>query len=802
MQQDTTTLDIATGAMASTKKWRNEKMTWLSFAKLISKTVTTKETLKQFLSMSKEEQGIVKDQGAYFGGYLLKGSRLKENVVHKQLLTLDIDFAHTTFWEDFKFQFGNTAIIHGTHKHRDADPRLRLLMPLNRPCSPEEYVAVARYIAGIMGIDLFDDTTFDINRYMFFPSTPCDVDYYFEKQEGEWLDVDEVLGSYVDWRDTSSWKVSSRFNEALGHKKGKQQDPELKEGAIGAFCRTYSIEDTISEFLDDVYDLAEDGRYTYKHGSTSGGMVTYDGKFAFSHHGTDPSGGSLCNAFDLLRIHKFRHEDEGKQDKKASFTATQKFVLEIGEVKKTIAKEKIYSAKYDFSDSEIAFSEQSESDVDDVEWASDLEVDKAGLYKPTAFNFSTILSNDVRIKGAFRYNDFDKRVYVYQPLPWRNVTKGEVIKNVDEAGLRNYIETVYGIASPMKLSDAFEISQDKNKYHPVRDYLDGVVWDGKPRIDSVFNRYLGTEDNKYNSMAARKLFVGAVSRIMEPGVKFDLVVVFMGVEGVGKSTFIDKIGKGWYSDSFYTLQGKEAMEQTQGVWIMEMAELSGLSKAAEEAAKHFISKREDMYRPPFKKGVEIFPRQVIFVGTTNNFNFLKRGEVNRRYLPVKTNPNAACNIWTTLDSEVDQLWAEAVFMYKKREPNYVTREEESLMVETKSEHTEEDSDLGMVEEYVNQLFPENWMQMSHIAREMYLASSERSGVKRNEFAAIEVWTYCLGQEMGKYYRAHQLEMSKKLSQLDGWSKQEGGTKISMEGFGRQRYYSRIVPIGTEIEDRL
>ena len=242
-------LDIAIGLSARSKVWSNKKLKWSELVSRLGEENKTTETLKEFVSASKEDQLKIKDVGGYVGGYLRGGKRSPANVVHRQLMTLDLDFAHKDLWDDFTLQFDNAAVLHGTHKHSDASPRYRLIMPLSREVTADEYVAISRKIAGIIGIDLFDNSTFETNRLMFWPSTPKDMDYYFKVQDGPWIDADEILNSYADWKDSSLWPTASSRFEAVDRAVKKQEDPTIKRGLIGAFCRTYSIPEAIETFL-------------------------------------------------------------------------------------------------------------------------------------------------------------------------------------------------------------------------------------------------------------------------------------------------------------------------------------------------------------------------------------------------------------------------------------------------------------------------------------------------------------------------------------------------------------------------
>jgi putative DNA primase/helicase len=347
-------LNIAVGHSAQSTKWKNKAFTWSGFIARIAENTVTPETYKEFIASTKAEQLKYKDVGGYVGGYLRNGKRSPKNVVHRQLLTLDIDFAHLDFWGDFCLQFENAAIIHGTHKHCKTDPRYRLLIPLDREVTADEYVAIARAVAGSIDIELFDQTTFETNRLMFWPSTPKDVDYYMEVQDGPWLCADEILDSYIDWTDTSLWPTSGQLLRELGANAKKQADPREKSGIVGAFCRTYSITEAIEKFLIEQYITTDkDDRYTYTQGSTMAGLIIYQDTFAYSHHGTDPCSGKTSNAFDLVRLHLYGHLDNENQvqgQKPKSFTAMEEFARKDKEVKKLLAEESQANIRYDFAE--------------------------------------------------------------------------------------------------------------------------------------------------------------------------------------------------------------------------------------------------------------------------------------------------------------------------------------------------------------------------------------------------------------------------------------------------------------------
>lgn len=788
------TIDIALGMGARSKVWKNKSFNWSNFVKKLQEPLHTNETFKEFIASSKQEQSKIKDVGGYVGGYLRQGRRKPENVVHRQLMTLDIDFAHKDFWQDFILEFSNAAVLHATHKHSEASPRYRLIMPMSREAAPDEYVAVSRCVAGVLGIDLFDNTTFQPERLMFWPSTPKDVEYYVEVQDGPWIDVDEVLDSYIDWTDTSLWPTADRrFQEVKTHIQ-KQQDPEEKKGIVGAFCRSFSISVAIDTFLTKEYVHAQDDRYTYLKGSAAAGLITYDDKFAYSHHGTDPTGGKLCNAFDLVRVHKFGHLDTDNVDrntKPKSFTAMEQYATTLKEVKKVIATEKMTEARYDFVDDGP---EEVSLNPDDIDWMEDLEVDGKGKYLSTANNINLIFASDVRLKDLFKHNDFDGKRYVCGSLPWRRVAKEEPVKNVDYSGVRNYIESIYGIVGNLKIDDSMSLEFEKNSFHPVQGYLQSLEWDKKERVDTLLVDYFGVEDTIYSREAIRKTLVGAVGRILHPGIKFDLVLTLVGGQGTGKSTLVKKLGMEWFSDTFMTVQGKEALEQIQGAWIIEMAELSGLRKAEVEAVKHFISKQEDTFRPAYARSSETYLRQCVFIGTTNNKDFLRDPSGNRRFIPIDIDIALATrDIFTDLtQAEVDQVWAEAVKMYKAGEPLFMSNEAVIMARDEQERHSETDYRRGIIEDYLNKELPGDWDDRDIDERRTFLSQTADElspKTERRKFVCVaEIWCECLGKNKEDMDRYKTREVNDMLRSLDEWNQSKSTKNFAI--YGKQKYYYR------------
>ena len=796
---DTQKYIISIGKSRWAKSWRNTPVTWAEFCARLEKTYRTLETVGEYRRLSKAKQDEIKDVGGFVAGELKGGRRKTDHLINRSMITLDADFATMSLWDDFTILYGCKAAVYSTHKHTPNSPRLRLVIPLSRAVTPEEYPAIARKIASDVGIDLFDDTTYEPSRLMYWPSTPKDGDYVFRAQDGETLDPDEILKTYPDWHDTSYWPVSSRVAGVLKKRGDKQSDPTEKPGLIGAFCRVYDIPGAIETFLPDVYARCDDNedRYTYLAGSTAGGLIVYnDGKFAYSHHGTDPASGQLCNAFDLVRIHRFGDLDadvgaDTDTTKLPSYKAMIEFARSDDAVRIQHGKEKISEATEDFADPP--------PEPDDGKWLKKLSVKADGAYANTIGNVVVILSNDPRIKGRIQFNEFKGRIVFRKDLPWRkvkNTTNGDNWMDSDDAQLRAYVEKVYGISSPGKIYDAVAIAADNCRFHPVREYLDKLSWDGKDRLDTLLIDTLGAEDTTYTRAVTRKAFTAAVARIFRPGCKFDYVLTIQGRQGVGKSTLVARMGGDFVTDSLSGIGSKEAYEGIQGFWICELGELAALKKTELESIKNFISKTCDSYRAAYGRRVEDHLRQCIFIGTTNSTAFLRDDTGNRRFWPVRCEVDLPSMSPFDITNELrDQLWAEAVERYKEGEQLKLSESLEAVALKMQMEYTETDPREGIILEYLDRLLPADWPEKDLLERRTWLSgdfgSAETGTVQRQRVCVAEIWQECFNRDAGSLKRQDTLELMGILRKLPGWEEAKMKQRCGRL-YGVQRVFQRIV----------
>jgi len=510
-------LKIAHGDSRLSKRWVNKKITFEELCERFKVTLRTTETAAEYKKLPKARRDEIKDVGGFVLGHLKGGRRKKDAVESRSGLTLDADHAGADFLDTVEMLFPHRCAIYSTHSHTPEAPRFRMVIPLSRDVTPDEYGALSRLVAEEIGMDCFDDSTYEPERLMYWPSTPSDGEYVFKIMDDDVLDPDEYLARLPNWRDCSLWPTSSRQSEVIRRGIRQQQDPLAKDGTVGAFCRAYAIEEAIDTFLKDVYEpSATPGRYDYIPADSSAGLVIYDGKFAYSHHATDPACGKLLNAFDLVRIHKY-----GDLDEKAGFKAMCAFAAQDEKVKLLMAKERISAAEDDFSA--------------DINWAAALEREKSGALKNTLGNLLLILNHDENLKGI-RYNRLANQIYG-DNLPWDR--PHSPWRDADTAQLVAYIDKRYGAFSARNYELALTKVADDRAYHPIREYLSGLPpWDKVPRVDTLLVDYLGAEDSPYTRAVTRKTLVAAVARILNPGTKHDSILVLNGRQGLEARTAV------------------------------------------------------------------------------------------------------------------------------------------------------------------------------------------------------------------------------------------------------------------------
>lgn len=804
-------LVIAIGPSVHSKKFVNTELSWDELTDQFRKSKGIDQTHEAYMHLGLADQAALKDITCYVGGGLGKsnGPHTKENVLWRDLVILDADHADLDAVSDWVLSFTGAYCIYSTLKHTPKAPRLRIVIPLSRRVTPDEWCAISRMLARDIGMEMIDPASFKVSQPMYMPEHCADVQPFFDAQNGDFIDADIILQRYpAGWERQEDWPVSAREEDTILKSVKKVADPLTKDGLIGAFNRTYTISEAIEKFIPDVYKRVADNRYTYTGGTTAGGAVVYeDDHILYSNHATDPAGGHAQNAYDLVRIHKFGGMDLPGSSK-ASVKAMDDFISTDAETLKTAHIERYRQGVQDFDGTAGAPAEASEGPktednegadgTADLDWVANLKTNKNGDPAPTIDNVHTILVNDTNLQGIGGMNELSQLYTMTGPVPWnKDHREGDCWTDADEAGLRWYVEKVYHIQGKQLISDALTQVQSERAFHPVRDYLRSLVWDGTPRLDTLLVDYLGAEDTPYVRAVTRKQFVAAVYRVMDPGHKFDQMLTLVGPQGIGKSTLISKMGGTWYTDTVNSISGKDGYDAIQGAWIVEMSELASLRKAEVEAVKQFISKCVDTYRRAYAKNTIAYPRQCVFFGSTNDDELLRDQTGNRRFWVVETGVQPHEKYaWNMDRTEVDQLWAEAVQRWKDHESLFLDADRLVDAEALQESHMQSDARLGMIQQYLDILLPADWNDRNVENRRDYINQAlvnpmPGASVKRERVCSAEILCELFGKDRGDIKRTDTLEINGLLNLLPEWiryKKANGYMKFRI--YGTQKAFIR------------
>jgi len=794
-------IHISTAGSRKARHWPATVATWAEFVEKLKIPVRGEETLEAYLALPKVQQDDLKDVGGFVGGTFTGGRRKVSCLAGRDLATLDLDSIPAGQTDEILKKVGGlgcAAVVYSTRKHVGYAPRLRVVIPFDRTATADEYEPAARELAALIGIEHCDPTTFDGSRLMYFPSCCADSPYVYQVYDQPFCSLDGILGMYGDWKDVSRWPQVPGADARERRRLAKQEDPTTKKGVIGAFCRTYTVTQAMERFIPGMYEeTATQGRYTYTGGSTVGGAIVYDGDlFLYSHHATDPCSRLLVNAFDLIRLHMYGDRDgEAKPgtpvNKLPSFLSMKELALADEGVSGLMARERLGAAREAFP----IVGDGQEVASGDPDWDKRLERDGNGNFKKTISNVVIVLENDPNLRGRIAVDEFSARGVVLGALPWDANAERRWWVDVDDAGFRRYMESYYGMKKKTDLDDALLIVSAQNKINDVKRYLEGLTWDGVPRVETLLPVYLGAEDNIYTGAVMRKSLAAAVARAIVGGVKYDQMPIFTGPQGIGKSTLLDILGKDWFSDSLTTFAGKEAAELIQGTWINEVGELSAFSKQENQIIKQFLSKTHDIYRAAYGHRTEKYPRRCVFFGTSNDHEFLRDATGNRRIWPVDVGLYPAKkSVWEQLPLEVDLVWAEAYTYWRAGERLYLDGEAEALAEKAREAHMETTGKEGLVQKFLDRPIPEGWERMDLIQRRMYLGGTmslpEGTTLRqRCQTCAMEIWVECFNGDPKYLKRRDSMEINNILMSLPGWERVKTPRKYGL--YGSQRGFERV-----------
>lgn len=793
------------------KQWVTTEITWSEFVDRLGKPKITAETLDEFLSYSKSKQDDIKDVGGFVGGKLKGNLRRSEAVESRSLITLDLD--NLAYEDDTKIiktlnGLGCAYAVYSTRKHQTTKPRIRVIFPLAEDVSADEYEPIARKVASFIGLRYCDPTTFQAVRLMYWPSHSIDSDYVFTYADKPMLDGAAILNMYDNWRDVTTWPEVPDAQKLHQNMLKKQENPLEKEGMVGAFCRRFNIYQAIDEFLPGTYETCDiPDRLTFIGGSTTAGAIVYqDGLFLYSHHATDPCSQKLVNAFDLVRLHKFGHLDIQAEvntpvAKLPSWIAMKEWVMAKTDVRKDLLKERQQKAIAEFSIVDDKNEEVLEGEIveDDDNWTEELKFSADGMKAlSTLSNIILILRNDKELKFKIFKDIFSSRILVRDGVPWdrKFETPDRIWTDTDDAGLRWYLESNYGITSTNKIIDGVNLIAEENAENKVATRLQSTQWDGEKRIETLFIDYLGCEDNVYTREVSEKSLVAAVRRAIYGGIKWDNMPILIGPQGVGKSTFLKILGMDWYNDSLVNVEGKDACELIQGSWILEMGELSSLRKSELNLVKNFLSRTDDIFRASYGRRAQKYPRRCAFFGTANDTNFLRDETGNRRFWPIDCfihKPKKS--IFNDLKDELEQIWAEACELAKNEFYSLVlSKEAEKIAKEEQEAHSEDNVFKGIILDYLDKKIPKNWNSLDAFAKRTFLDEYEEQVllhddlIQRDKVCAAEIWEEALKNSIRFMKKSDSIEINKVLASLKEWEKMKATSKFGK--YGVQRGYKR------------
>lgn len=797
------------------KQWVTTEITWSEFVDRLGKPKVTAETLDEFLSYTKSKQDDIKDVGGFVGGKLKGNLRRSETVESRSLITLDLD--NLAYEDDTKIiktlnSLGCAYAVYSTRKHQTTKPRIRVILPLAEDVSGDEYEPIARKVAEFVGLRYCDPTTFQAVRLMYWPSHSTDSNYVFTYADKPMLDGKAILNMYADWRDVTTWPEVPDAQKLHQNMLKQQENPLEKEGMVGAFCRRFNIYQAIDEFLPGTYEACDvSDRLTFIGGSTTAGAIVYqDGLFLYSHHATDPCSQKLVNAFDLVRLHKFGYLDiqadiRTPVAKLPSWIAMKEWVLSKTPVNSDLLKERRQKAIAEFSVSDNANLDAIEGEIvdDNDNWTEEIQYSADGMKAISSLsNIILILRNDRELKFKIFKDVFSARILVRDGVPWdrKFETPDRIWTDTDDAGLRWYLESNYGITSTNKIIDGVNLIAEENAENKVASKIQATSWDCEKRLETLFIDYLGCEDNVYTREVSEKSLVAAAKRAIYGGIKWDNMPILIGPQGVGKSTFLKILGMEWYNDSLVNVEGKDACELIQGSWILEMGELSSLRKSEMNLVKNFLSRTDDIFRASYGRRAQKYPRRCAFFGTANDTNFLRDETGNRRFWPIDCfifNPKKS--IFDDLKDELDQIWAEACELAKDKSYSLVlSKEALEIAVKEQELHLEDNVYKGIILDYLDKKIPKNWNTMDLFARRTYLSEYETMTLQydekdlalRDKVCVAEIWEEALKMDIRYLKKSDSIEINKILSTLFKWEKIKQASRFGK--YGVQKGFRRKI----------
>ncbi len=760
--------DLAVAPKRNSFHWRQESITWDELVGWLDEPALKKECGNYFPGLLRETT-IVHPKETVPCTHL---HRRKPGVVSRSMIALDVDHPEPGFIDNLELTAEFACLVHTTHSSSPDDLRFRILVPTDRDMTPDEYYAASTALVRRYGESQFDSGTTEFSRYMFKPATQH-LDWFQSWVfDAEPASVEALIAEYGEFEDDLSTKPMPSATK-------RKRDPFEMDGAVGAFNKAYDDLNLLIEEYELPYESSDADRWKLVGARSEAGMGEVAPGLFYSHHVSDPAYGKTCTAFDLVRLHRFGDLDEAAPDPTPiNRLPSHKEMLELAMIDARVVSQ---LAGIDFAE-----------DMEDVAVNSDWKLlirrsAANGKMIDTISNWDLIMENEPVFQALY-FNEFSLSVEIDQDLPWRTIAKeGVTFNGNDRVRLGHHIEREFGIRMAKEFVTGLADAAASRRYiNPVREYLDGLEWDGEPRMETCLP---GVTPTEYTRLVARKSLVAAVARIYEPGCKWDHTLILFGPEGLGKTFWIDRMSRGWQAN-LGAIGDKDTLLTMQRSWIMVSDEGQSLRKAEADATKEFLTRREDVFRLPYDREAQPHPRHCVIWGTTNDEIFLRRQEGNRRFLIVHCEERA--DFAKFQDGYVDQVWAEAVHYYRAGELLYLADDESALAASNRESFIEEDALAGVIEEFLEQKVPKKWDAMTPEARMTWMSNRDDKLVDEGSqvimsTCSAQIWVEALGKRFGDHKRTDLLEITKSLRRL-GWIPRKEKSRVG--GYGTQVVFDR------------
>ena len=764
------TLDLSVAPSVSSRRWEAATLTW---DRLVDRAHNPES---------------VKDCGGYVAGRLKGTARRKGQVEYRSAVTLDADAASETL-PAVVAGLGLRALVHSTYSHTRAHPRYRVIFPIMGPgLTEEEYPRVARGLIEALGEAQFDPGSTQPERLMFWPATAAPDEYEVVECDGETATAQGLLRDFGGLHATPD------------HKTGPKRDPKELPGVAGAFNRVYDMARAVAEFHLP-YDPVEGDpdRWHYTPAESEGGVIVYPDGYVFSNHASDPAYGRALSMFDLVALHVYGGEDRAAGVPQSTAPADRPSIQRA--MREFAARPEIVT--------ELVAADFANVDGDEAgarglpEWVLEFHLHpKTGKPLDDVHNWDLLMRHDPVLRALAR-NEMDLTTVTRRQFPWRAVEAGkdDALTNADRAQISAHLQRAYNMPRPAQeqLNGVIDMVAQDNAFHPVVEYLEGLEWDGVSRIET----YLPGAADAYTRRVARLAAVQAVARALDPGVKVDNCLILTGRQGLGKSWFVETMARGW-TCTLGPIEGGGLRDTVMAMtrsWVTVADEGFAMKKADAEALKQFVTLTHDVIRLPYAREHVKLPRRQVIWGTTNDAVFLRAQEGNRRFLIVEVAEKLDFGKYS--DEYVNQVWAEAVHIWKTSRAKYglkdnpelfLSASEEAAAESVRSMATEEDSMTGLIQAYLDTLVPENWVEMSPDERISWLRDEEQGIVSGTHpidvVCSLEIWEIALGRERGKHSRVDILQITNALKQLPGWfGPMPKPTRLPF--YGPQRVFARL-----------